>query len=98
MMNDGLKPVVIVEYDRVPFVYKNGNVRVTLDMNIASSSDVEHFLEKSIVKRPVMPMGHNLLEVKYDEFLPDFIYNSLQLRALRQTAFSKYYICRKFKL
>ncbi len=98
MMNNGLRPVVIVEYDRVPFVYKNGNVRVTLDMNISTSADIEHFLDESIVKRPVMPLGYNLLEVKYDEYLPDFIYNSLQLRALRQTAFSKYYICRKFKL
>lgn len=98
MMKNGLRPVVIVEYDRIPFVYKNGNVRVTLDMNISTSADIEHFLDESIVKRPVMPLGHNLLEVKYDEYLPDFIYNSLQLRALRQTAFSKYYICRKFKL
>lgn len=98
MMKNGLRPVVIVEYDRVPFVYKNGNVRVTLDMNISTSADIEHFLDESTAKRPVMPLGHNLLEVKYDEYLPDFIYNSLQLRALRQTAFSKYYICRKFKL
>ena len=98
MMNNGLRPVVIVEYDRIPYVYKNGNVRITFDMNISTSSDISHFLDDLIAKRPVMPLGHSLLEVKYDEYLPDFIYNNLQLRALRQTAFSKYYICRKFKI
>ena len=98
MMENRLRPVVIVEYDRVPFVYKNGNVRVTLDMNISSSSDIEHFLDETIAKRPVLPLGHCLMEVKYDEYLPDFIYTNLQLQSLRQTAFSKYYICRKFKL
>lgn len=96
MMTRGMKPVVIVEYDRVPYVYKDGNVRVTLDRNIRSSRAVEKFLEPSIPSRPVLPVGQHLLEVKYDAFLPDFIYRSLQLENLQQTAFSKFYICRKF--
>ena len=96
MMTRRMKPVVIVEYDRVPYVYKNGNVRITLDTNIRSSSAVETFLEEQIPNRPVMPAGQQLLEVKYDEYLPDFIYRALQLHSLRQTAFSKYYICRKY--
>jgi len=94
----GLRPVVIVDYDRIPYVYKDGNVRVTLDTNISASSDVGSFLGANIRKRPVMPVGSQLLEVKYDEFLPDFIYNNLQLHSLTQTAFSKFYICRKFKI
>ena len=96
MMTRRMRPVVIVEYDRVPYVYKNGNVRITLDTNIRSSSAVEQFLAEQIPSRPVMPAGQQLLEVKYDEYLPDFIYRALQLHSLRQTAFSKYYICRKY--
>lgn len=96
MMTRRLRPVVIVEYERIPYVYKNGNVRITLDTNIASSSAVETFLEPRISGRPVLPVGQQLLEVKYDEYLPDFIYRSLMLPSLRQTAFSKYYICRKY--
>ena len=96
MLTKRMRPVVIVEYDRIPYVYPNGNVRITLDTNIASSSDVGSFLDETIPKRLVMPKGQHLLEVKYDEYLPDFIYRSLQLHSLRQTAFSKYYICRKF--
>ena len=96
MLTRRLRPVVIVEYARVPYVYKNGNVRITLDTNIASSSAVERFLDETIPKRPVLPRGQQLLEVKYDAYLPDFIYRSLQLHSLRQTAFSKYSICRKY--
>ena len=96
MMTRRMRPVVIVEYDRIPYVYKNGNVRITLDTNIRSSSAVGQFLEERIPNRPVMAAGQQLLEVKYDEYLPDFIYRALQLHSLRQTAFSKYYICRKY--
>ena len=96
MLMHRFRPVIIVEYDRVPYVYKNGNVRITLDTNISSSQDIKGFLSESIVKRPIMPVGQSILEVKYDEYFPDYIYRSLQLQNLRQTAFSKYYICRKF--
>lgn len=96
MMTRQLRPKVIVEYERIPYVYKNGNVRITLDTNIASSSEVERFLDPQVPGRPVLPVGQQLLEVKYDEYLPDFIYRSLMLPNLRQTAFSKYYICRKY--
>jgi len=96
MLTRRLRPVVIVEYDRIPFVYPSGNVRVTLDTNVASSSRVDLFLDPWIPKRPVLPVGQQLLEVKFDEYLPDFIHRNLQLQNLQLTAFSKYYICRKY--
>lgn len=98
MLLHRLRPVVIVQYDRIPFVYKNGNVRITLDSNIRSSNAIDRFWDACIPCRPIMPMGCQLLEVKYDEYLPDFIYRSLQLESLQQTAFSKYYLCRKYTL
>ena len=94
----GLRPAVIVEYDRIPYVYKCGNVRVTLDMHLSSSKDTDKFLYGKITRRPVMPAGMQLLEVKYDELIPDYIYNALQLDNLCQTAFSKYFLCRKYSL
>lgn len=93
-----LRPVVIVEYERTPYIYKNGNVRVTFDTQIASSSNVEDFFSETLSKRPVMPVGQQLLEVKFDEYLPDFIYRNLNLNRLQQTAFSKFYLCRKYSL
>ena len=96
MMTKRMRPVVIVEYERIPYVYKNGNVRITLDMNVSSSSSVECFLDEQIPKRPIMPMGQQLLEIKFDEYLPDFIHHNLNLHSLTQTAYSKYYLCRKY--
>lgn len=91
-----LHPVVIVEYDRIPYIYRNGNVRVTFDLNISSGSDISGFFSETIAKRPVMPRGMHLMEVKFDEYLPDFIYTSLNLGNLQQTNYSKYYLCRKY--
>lgn len=93
-----LRPKVIVEYDRVPYVDKLGNTRITLDQNMASSDAIPCFLEKMLPRRPIMPAGQHILEVKYDEFLPDYVYRNLQLNGLRQTAFSKYYLCRRYAL
>jgi len=93
-----LKPVTIVEYDRIPYINKNGNVRITFDMNLSSNCKVSDFFDGNKNKRPVMPKGYLLLEVKFNEYLPDEIYRALQINVLQQTAFSKYYLCRKYSL
>ena len=43
---------------------------------------------------PLLPSGMHVLEVKYDELLPDFIAQALELGTLQQCAFSKYYLGR----
>jgi hypothetical protein len=91
-----LVPRVIVEYERRPFIYRNGNVRITFDRNVRSSMDLDSFSDERINARPVMPVGLHLLEVKYDEFLPDHIYRSLAIDSLRLETYSKYYLCRKY--
>ncbi len=96
MMTRGLKPKVIVEYDRIPYIYKNGNVRITFDTNLSSSLQSERFLVGATEKRPVMPKGVHLLEVKWDDYLPATIYDAIQIDNLTQMAYSKYYLCRKF--
>jgi len=95
MQTRRMMPAVIVIYDRIPYIEKNGNVRVTLDLNISSSLDFAHFFESDIRKTPIMPSGVHLLEVKYDSFLPRVIKTNLDLGTLRQETFSKYYLCRK---
>lgn len=91
-----MQPKVIVEYQRTPYVGKIGNVRITLDQNITGSGHVEEFKENKITARPIMPTGQHLLEVKFDEFLPDYLFKALQLENLRQSAYSKYYLSRKY--
>lgn len=99
MAAKGMRPVVIVDYDRVPYVYRmqDANVRITFDHHIRSVGDVGAFLDESVTGRSVMPVGWSLMEVKFDSFLPDEVYELLQLEGLRADTFSKYYLCRRFK-
>lgn len=93
-----MKPKVIVAYDRTAYIEETGNVRVTFDDHISSSVFFDDFFEKNLHKRPVLPVGETLMEVKFDEFLPAYIKEALELGRLSQTTFSKYYLCRRYSL
>lgn len=93
-----MQPKVIVAYERTPFVEEAGNVRVTFDDNIASSAEFDLFFSQKLPKRPVMPVGQTLMEIKFDEFLPEYIKRTLEIGRLSQTTFSKYYLCRRYSL
>lgn len=93
----GMKPVTIVEYERTAFVEKNGNIRITFDRNISGCDKVEKFFEKNIPLVPLLPAGWHVLEVKFDEYLPDYIKDVLEIGTLQRTAFSKYYYARDYK-
>lgn len=94
MRTAGLAPKVIVEYERTAFVGRSGNVRITFDRNISACVQLGSFLEPKVHLTPILPAGQHVLEVKFDEFLPDYVAQALELGKLRQTAFSKYYLCR----
>lgn len=90
-----MRPKVIIAYERTAFVHPTGNVRITFDRNIMASSDHDSFLDERISGLiPILPAGMHVLEVKYDELLPDIIAKQLEIGKLRQTAFSKYYLGR----
>lgn len=89
-------PKVIVSYERIPFVYRAGNVRVTFDRKLTASYDIKNFLDGTFVKRPVLPTGQTILEVKWDELLPQHIRENMHLEKLQWSACSKYYLCRKY--
>lgn len=96
MRIQNLRPVVIVQYRRKPYICRAGNVRVTFDESIASSNEIDGFLREDIFLRQVLPKGQSILEVKWDEFLPGYIKEQLELDSLQWTSFSKYYLCRKY--
>ncbi|MDL2295004.1 polyphosphate polymerase domain-containing protein [Ruminococcaceae bacterium OttesenSCG-928-D13] len=89
-----MRPKIIVAYDRIPYIYSGSTIRVTFDMNISSSMETGQFLDDQLALRPFMPIGKHLMEVKYDEYFPDYIYSSLCLAQLRQETFSKYFLSR----
>lgn len=88
-----LQPKTIVDYVREPFIYPPGNVRVTLDYDIRTGLAGTDFLNPNCT---TLPAGDApiILEVKWDEFLPDVIRDIVQLEGRRTAAFSKYAACR----
>lgn len=93
MQSQGIKPKTIVDYDREPYIYGPGNVRVTFDYNIRTGLMETDFLNPDCI---TIPAGDPviILEVKWDEFLPDVIKNAIQLKSRQVSAFSKYAACR----
>ena len=92
---EGLKAKVIVDYTREPFVFAPGNVRVTLDYNIRTALNCTDFLNARCTTVPI-PDSPCILEVKWDNFLPDVIRDMVQLGDRHSTAFSKYAACRMY--
>ena len=93
----GMHPVIIVEYERTPFSAAEGNTRITFDRNIRSSLEIDAFLaDRELAGRPVLETGQNLLEVKFDGFLPDHIGHATETGRMHRETFSKYYLARKF--
>ena len=92
-----LRPRVLVSYRREPYIYRPGNVRVTFDQDICTSLFRQNLLEKGAwdIAAGDHP-GEMVLEVKFDEYLPDIIRLLLQSAGVRQQAFSKYGVCRRF--
>lgn len=93
MKNTGLKPKTIVDYTREAFTFPAGNIRITLDYAISTGIHSTEFLNPDCV---TIPAGDKvvILEVKWDEYLPDFIRDIVQLEGRRAVAFSKYAACR----
>lgn len=93
MMGQGLRPKTIVDYMREPFVFAPGNVRVTLDYDIRTGLGCTDFLNPECI---TVPAGDApiILEVKWDDYLPDIIRDIVQLPGCRVGAFSKYAACR----
>lgn len=87
-------PKVVITYQRTAFLHYPGNVRVTMDRNISCSSQNNRFLDGDYTVIPVTGKGRHLLEVKFDQFLPDYIKQTIQLNTLEQATFSKYYMGR----
>lgn len=95
--NRGLRPKIIVEYDRSAYIYEPGNVRITLDRNIRGSDQLEAFIKGEKITYEYERGLGQVLEVKYDEFLPGFISGMLETGNMNQMSYSKYRICREIK-
>ena len=95
MRTQGMRPKTIVDYTREPFIYRPGNVRVTLDYDIRTGLHGTDFLDADALTIPARD-APLLVEVKWDEFLPSIIRDAVCVPDRRVGSFSKYAQCRLY--
>ncbi len=92
-----IRPVTVVEYVREAYVLEQGNVRITFDKHISSSVGTLDMFSEEFEVCGVLKPQIAVLEVKFDDYLPDTIFRVLKTAMADQCAISKYVMCRKEK-
>ena len=96
MTMHSLRPRVLVSYRREPYIYRPGNVRVTFDSSIRTTMFSHDFVEDIFDVSATDDADMMIMEVKYDDFLPDIIRTVVNEGNILQQSFSKYEACRRF--
>lgn len=88
-----LKPHVIVDYEREPFVFDAGNVRITFDKNVRAGYWWEDFFARNIPVYNVYKEDKIILEIKFTGYLPERIHQIFKVRNFIQISASKFCLC-----
>lgn len=90
-----LCPKVTVEYQREAYIYPLGNVRITFDKDLSAAADILDMFSPDYHTTRILADNLMILEVKYDDYIPDYILKLLQGATADQCAISKYVMCRE---
>lgn len=96
MKDQFLRPKTIVDYTREAYIYEPGNVRITFDKCIRTGVSATDFLSQEVVTTGIMANEMMVLEVKWDEFLPEVVHKCIQTGTRRASSVSKYALCRMY--
>lgn len=88
-----MRPRVIVDYEREPYIMKDGTVRVTFDKDVRAAILGQDLFDDTLPSIPVLEPGKTVMEVKFTEFLPEIVRNTILPSAAEYTALSKYVLC-----
>jgi hypothetical protein len=92
-----LKPVVIVDYIREAYIYPVGNVRIiSFDMQLSTPLNSIDIFDKHIPSVHTLDSSIVILEIKFNNILPELIKYLLQIDIKQRDAISKYLICRQY--
>ena len=92
-VSQGLRPRVLVDYDRTPFICRDGNARITLDENVRTRPYIAHLFASPRAMVPVLDANQVILEVKFDDFLPGYLSDALADIPKVNMAVSKFALC-----
>jgi len=88
-----MRPLVLVDYHRIPLIWPADEIRITFDSRLSSGIFRTDLFDKNAAMHPALPPGQVILEVKYNHFLPDFLRELLSVPGALPTAMSKYAMC-----
>ena len=88
-----MRPRVIVDYDREPFIMDAGTVRITFDSNVRAAVLGDNLFDSQLPAISAMEPDKLIMEVKFTQFLPQIIRNLLPPSSSEFTAVSKYVLC-----
>jgi len=91
-----LRPVVLVDYIREAYLHPLGNVRITFDMKLKTGLRSIEFFNPGVGLIEVLRPGTLIMEVKFDQFLPQSIQKLLAGVKGERDSISKYVLCRSF--
>lgn len=92
-VSEMLRPCVIVDYDRIPFILNEGTVRVTFDSRLRVGTFGFDIFDPALPTIPAMKEGTAIMEIKYTEYLPKKVQMLIPPRASILEAFSKFTVC-----
>ena len=95
-VTEGLRPRVLVDYDRTPFICRDGNTRITLDENVRTRPYIAHLFASPRAMVPAMDADQVILEVKFDDFIPGYLLTALADIPKAPMAISKFALCMNF--
>jgi len=95
MKNKLLRPKVIVDYVREAYVCGEGNVRITFDKKLMTGLNQVDIFDSALCMIRAFDEDITVLEVKYDEYLPEYVRTAIQNGGLVRQSNSKYVLCRK---
>ncbi len=93
-----LRPVVIVDYVREAYIHDAEEVRITFDKQLRTGLNSIDMFDASIpTVSPFFDMPWEILEVKFNRFLPTYLQSILSGLIAQRSAVSKYVWCRRFE-
>lgn len=92
-----LRPVVIVDYVREAYIHPAQDVRITFDKTLRTGMYSSDMFNAKLPTFPVFDDPVEILEVKYNEFLPTHIQALLSGVTAQRSAVSKYTWCRRYE-
>ena len=92
-----LRPKVIVDYKREAYIHPVEDVRITFDTELRSGLSSVDLFDPNIPTVCPHDRDVEILEVKFDNYLPDYINGLLHGLEAERSAISKYVLCRRFE-